>query len=144
RVTRPRSPVWRPSKNAPLSRWPAPRCCSWRNKRCQSRIGTVILASPLAAKVVPGLQQRVEFREVVDNRMVGRPYEVGLFCAPLCVAARSEAIVRMVEGHAVFPICPKHFGDTRPLLALRPLGKGQPHLFCQIPKRTGRGRRSIT
>src|SRR5690349_2646555 len=91
--------------------------------RRHNKIGIVICCcfDSSEAKVISAIEKRMNFFKVMNDRVIAVPYETGLFSGPVGVPFGSHAVVRVVEGPAVFPVRSKNHrhATARPALGTK-------------------------
>src|SRR6516225_1569728 len=90
--------------------------------RRHNTIGIVICCwDSSEAKVISAIEKRMNFFQVVNDRVIAVPYETGLISEPVRVSFRSHAVVRMIEGPAVFLVRSKNHRNAtaRPALGTK-------------------------
>ena len=65
-------------------------------------------ASSRFSRAISAIEKRMNFLQVVNDRVITVPYETGLISGPGGVSVRSHAVVGVIESRAVFPVRSKN------------------------------------
>src|ERR1700685_1788909 len=134
-------------RNAPLSRFPAPRFLSCEITCAHSARG--ILTAPLwtsEANIICEIQERVKFFEVVNDGVLWSPAPARIVLGArrpfLLMAIGSDTVVRVIKRRVV-PVRPENLSDPASGLSFRSPLNFEGRLGRRVPEVSGRRYTSI-